>query len=140
MPFNPLLVKPMRDELAKLGFEDLLTPEAVDTAMENAKTGRTLAVLNYYDRSAETARTAVGRALERTTLRPEQLVTVFDEQDIEATARIRSYFPEIPPSSPSFAFFIDGELVAFVPRHRIEGRDPDSVAEELTAALNESYE
>ena len=55
-------------------------------------------------------------------------VTVFAGQDTDATAKARSYFPEVPPSSPSMALLKDGKLVDFVPRHQIEGRPPAVIA------------
>ena len=67
--------------------------------------------------------------------RPDRLATVFAGQDVEATARARGYFAEIPPSSPSIAIFKDGELVYFVPRHKIESRSAEDVAEDLTTAF-----
>jgi putative YphP/YqiW family bacilliredoxin len=68
---------------------------------------------------------------------PDRLVTVFAGQDVEAVARARSYFADYPPSSPSLALFRDGELVHFVPRHRIEGRSAVDVANDLVKALQE---
>jgi putative YphP/YqiW family bacilliredoxin len=68
-------------------------------------------------------------------VRPDRLVTVFAGQDVEATARARSYFGDIPPSSPSIALFREGQLVYFVPRHKIEGRSAEEVAADLEAAF-----
>jgi putative YphP/YqiW family bacilliredoxin len=68
---------------------------------------------------------------------PDRLATVFAGQDVEATARARGYFPEIPSSSPSIAIFKEGKVVYFMPRYRIEGRDAESVAGDLQAAFNE---
>ena len=70
--------------------------------------------------------------------KPDQIVSVFAGQDLEATARARSYFADIPPSSPSIALFKDGELVYFIPKHRIESRDAQSVANDLTAAIQDA--
>ncbi|GGV40836.1 UPF0403 protein [Kitasatospora herbaricolor] len=138
MPYSPMLVKPMREELTEAGFTELLHPEAVDAAMEKAKKGLTLVAVNSVTGcAAGMARPGVRIALEEAAKRPDQLLSVFDEQDVEATARMRSYFADIPPSHPSFALFKDGELVAFIPRHRIEGRDARAVAADLTAAFEE---
>jgi putative YphP/YqiW family bacilliredoxin len=68
-------------------------------------------------------------------VKPDRLVTVFAGQDAEATSRARSYFADVPPSSPSIALFKDGELVYFVPRHRIENRSASEVAAELESAF-----
>jgi putative YphP/YqiW family bacilliredoxin len=67
--------------------------------------------------------------------RPDRVATVFAGQDLEATARARGYFPDVPPSSPSIALFKDGELVQFIPRHRIEGRSAQDVAGDLVQAF-----
>ena len=64
--------------------------------------------------------------------KPDQVFTVFAGQDMEATARARSYFGEYQPSSPSVALMKDGEVVAFVHRYQIEGRGPDQIATMLT--------
>ncbi len=136
MPYSPLLVKPMRDELTSLGFAELMTAEAVDDFMAT-KAGTALLVINSVcGCAAGQARPGVRLALE-SGQRPDRLVTVFAGQDLEATARARSYFADIPPSSPSMAVFKDGELVHFVPRHRIEGRDAFQVADELITVFEQ---
>ncbi|MGW7442004.1 BrxA/BrxB family bacilliredoxin [Kitasatospora sp. NPDC054795] len=138
MPYSPLLIKPFRDELTSVGFVELYTSDDVDRAMKDAATGMTLVVFNSVAGcAAATARPGVRLALEGDAKRPDRLLTVFDEQDIEATAKMRSYIEDIPPSHPSIALFKDGELVYFVPRHRIEGRDAQSLAADLQSAFNE---
>ncbi|MFJ3937931.1 BrxA/BrxB family bacilliredoxin [Streptomyces parvus] len=138
MPHSPLLVKPMREELTSIGFVELLTADDVDRAMKDAATGMTLVAINSVTGcAAGMARPGARIALSGDAKRPDRLLTVFDEQDVEATARMRSYFPEIPPSHPSLALFKDGELVYFLPRHRLESRDAESVAADLEAAFNE---
>jgi putative YphP/YqiW family bacilliredoxin len=69
--------------------------------------------------------------------RPDRLLTVFAGFDVESTRRLRERLGDIPPSSPSMALFKDGELVWFLPRHRIEGRDALAVAADLRAAYAE---
>ena len=138
MPYSPLLVKPMREELTEVGFVEMLTAEDVDKQMEEAKAGVTLVAINAVTGcAAGIARPGVRSALETTSSRPGRLLTVFADQDLDATARLRGYFPDIPPSEPSFALFKDGELVYFIPRHRIEGRDARAVATDLEAAFTE---
>ncbi|MFB7621031.1 BrxA/BrxB family bacilliredoxin [Kitasatospora sp. NPDC056181] len=128
----------MKEELTEIGFTELLSADDVDRAMEEATTGMTLVVINYVDGcSAGMARPGVRIALDNGSKRPDRLLTVFAEQDLEATARMRSHFADIPPSQPSIALFKDGELVHFVPRHRIEGRDAQSLAGDLRAAFDE---
>lgn len=136
MPYPPLMVKPMREELVQAGFEELLEPEDVDRFLQEPETTKLLVINSVCGCAAGMARPGVRIALESEP-RPERLGTVFAGQDLEATARARSYFPEIPPSSPSMALFRGQELVWFLPRHRIEGRDALDVAADLRAAFQE---
>ena len=136
MPHRPLLVQPMRDELTQVGFRELLTPADVDEFMRE-KTGTAMLVINSVcGCAAGMARPGVRLALQESQ-RPDRLATVFAGQDLEATARVRSHFPEIPPSSPSIALLKEGELVYFMPRHRIEGRDAEAIARDLQEIFNE---
>jgi len=122
----------MREELTELGVEELKTPEDVDRAMKEYNEGTMLMVINSVcGCAAGNARPGVKLALEQVDETPDHLVTVFAGQDKEATAHAREYFSEYPPSSPSFAFFVDGEVKAMIPRHRIEGRTKDQVADDL---------
>jgi len=122
----------MREELTKLGVEELKSPEDVDKAMNEYSKGTMLMVINSVcGCAAGNARPGVEIALNKANQKPDHLVTVFAGQDKEATERARGYFSEYPPSSPAFAFFVDGEVKAMVPRHRIEGRTRDEVAEDL---------
>lgn len=138
MPYSPLMVLPMKQELTAIGFEELLTPEDVDRWMAD-KIGSAMLVINSVcGCAAGQARPGVRLAL-RHEARPERLATVFAGQEVEATAKARSHFADIPPSSPSIALFKDGELVYFVPRHRIESRSAEEVAADLTAAFDRLF-
>lgn len=122
----------MREELTEIGVEELKTPEDVDRAMKEYNKGTMLMVINSVcGCAAGNARPGVKIALDETGDKPDHLVTVFAGQDKEATARAREYFSEYPPSSPAFAYFVDGEIKAMVPRHRVEGRTKDQVADDL---------
>lgn len=139
MPASPrysaLLAQPMREELTRLGFEELRTPEAVD-AVFRAQEGTLLCVVNSIcGCAARMARPGVALAL-RHKVRPDRLVTVFAGMEIEATERARSYFVGYPPSSPSIALFRDGELVYMMERKDIEGRAPEDIAGDLVAAFD----
>ena len=137
MPYSELLVRPMREELTSAGVKELRTPEEVDAFM-NEKNGTAMLVVNSVcGCAAGMARPGIRLALQNER-RPDRVATVFAGQDLEATARARGYLADIPPSSPSIAFFKDGELVYFIPRHRIEGRDAHAVASDLTTVFNES--
>jgi len=135
MPYDPALVQPMREELTSIGVKELRDANEVDAALTSS--GTTLLVVNSVcGCAAGMARPGVRLALQ-SDVKPDQVVTVFAGQDLEAVSKARSYFPEIPPSSPSFALFKDGQVVHFVPRHAIEGRDAVSVANDLVASFNE---
>ena len=69
--------------------------------------------------------------------KPDRVATVFAGQDVEATDKARSFFAEFPPSSPSMVLFKDGEIVHFLPRHRIESRDAGTIARELVEAFDQ---
>lgn len=136
MPYSPLLVKPMREELTSAGVKELLTAQDVDAFMAEKQGTAMLVINSVCGCAAGMARPGVRLALQHDR-RPDRVATVFAGQDLEATARARSYFPDIPPSSPSIAFLKDGELAAFVPRHRIESRTADAVANDLVTIFNE---
>ena len=132
--YSSLLVQPMRDELVSIGFQELRTAEDVDAFMAD-KSGSALLVVNSVcGCAAGQARPGVRAAL-AAEVKPDRLATVFAGQDAEAAAKARSYFADVPPSSPSIALFNQGELVYFVPRHRIENRSAEEVATDLTQAF-----
>ncbi len=136
MPYGPTLVQPMREELTRLGVRELMTAHDVDTFLAD-KTGTALVIVNSVcGCAAGGARPAINVALKHTTT-PDRVATVFAGQDTEATEKARSYFADYPPSSPSLALFRDGEVVHFVPRHMIEGKDPQTIAKELASAFDE---
>lgn len=138
MPYSPLIVNPMRQELASVGFEDLQTPEAVESFMNENASSAILVINSVCGCAAGQARPGVAQALQSAN-KPERLVTVFAGQDVEATQKARDYFADIPPSSPSIALFKEGELVYFVPRHRIESRSAEDVAQDLAAAFERYF-
>jgi putative YphP/YqiW family bacilliredoxin len=122
----------MRKELTDIGLEELKTTEDVDRAMKEYNQGTMLMAINSVcGCAAGNARPGLAIALEKAEQKPNHLVTVFAGQDKDATERAREYFSEFPPSSPAFAFFVDGEVKAMIPRHRIEGRTREEVAQDL---------
>jgi putative YphP/YqiW family bacilliredoxin len=131
--YDPRMIQPFRDELTRAGFTELHTAPEVDAAV-NAK-GLTLVVVNSVcGCAAGQARPGVALAVKHP-LRPERLVTVFAGQDIEATARARSYFTGYSPSSPSIGLMRDGKLVSILERHQIQMMDARGVAAALGAAF-----
>lgn len=137
MPYSELLVRPMRDELTTLGFQELRTSDDVEHFFANTSGTAFLVVNSVCGCAAGMARPGAREALAAGAARPDRLATVFAGQDLDATALARAQFADIPPSSPSMALFKDGELVYFLPRHRIEGRSAEQVAEDLRAAFEE---
>jgi putative YphP/YqiW family bacilliredoxin len=128
------LVKPMREDLTNVGFEELHTAEAVEASI--AKEGTTLVVVNSVcGCAAANARPGARKSLQNTK-RPDHIVTVFAGVDKEATDRAREFMIPFPPSSPCMALFKDGELVHMLERHHIEGRPAELIAENLVDAYN----
>ena len=135
MPYPPELVQPMREELTTAGFSELMTEADVDAFMAE-KSGTALLVINSVcGCAAGAARPSVQIALQHAESKPSRLGTVFAGQDVEATAKVRGYFGDYPPSSPSMALLKDGDVVHFVPRHAIEGRAAQEIAAELAEAF-----
>ncbi len=135
MPYDPVLVQPMRDELTRLGARELATTEEVDRAL-GPGSGTVLIVVNSVcGCAAQNARPAVALAVEHA-VGPDDIVTVFAGQDAEATARARSYFAGYRASSPSIAVLQDGEVAFMLERHQIEGRSAEAIAADLTAAFD----
>lgn len=129
------MVQPMRDDLTRVGIQELRTPEEVEQALPNAK-GTALVVVNSVcGCAAGQARPGVAEALKHD-ITPDHLYTVFAGQDKEATAKAREYFAPYPPSSPSIALMKDGELVHFIERHQIENRSAADIAADLTDAFD----
>ena len=132
--YDPQLVQPMRDELTALGIKELLTPEDVDAAMKSE--GTTLVVVNSVcGCAAGSARPAVRLAL-MNGKKPDNVVTVFAGMEADATARAREYFKPYRPSSPQMALMKDGQLLEMVQRQDIEGKQPDQLAQDLSAAFD----
>lgn len=138
MKYSPLLVNPMRAELTAAGFDELRTAEDVEKFMAERSDSAILVINSVCGCAAGQARPGVRAAVEHPA-RPTHLATVFAGQDAEATVKARSYFADVPASSPSIALFKEGEMVYFVPRHRIESRSAEEVAADLTQAFERYY-
>ena len=129
------IVKPMKEELTMIGFEDLLSAQDVESAL--SKSGTTLVMVNSVcGCAAANARPGVRFSLSNDKT-PDHLVTVFAGVDRDATDTARSKMIPFPPSSPSLALFKDGELVHMVERHHIEGRPAEMISENLKEAYDE---
>src|SRR5579862_2962649 len=137
MPMYPeIMVIPMREELTRLGIEELRTAEEVDQALKD-RPGTTMVVVNSIcGCAAGRMRPAVRIAMENA-VRPDHAYSVFAGQEKEATERARAYFTGYPPSSPSIAILRDGELVYMMPRRDIESREAPAIAADLKAAFDQ---
>lgn len=136
MPYSELMIRPMREELTRIGVEEMRTPEDVDRTLADSK-GTVMVVVNSIcGCAAGKARPGIARALQHS-VRPDKVTTVFAGADIEATEKARSYFTGYEPSSPSIALLKDGQLVYMMERRQIEGKDAWQVANELTQAFEQ---
>jgi putative YphP/YqiW family bacilliredoxin len=131
------LVAPMREDLTIAGFKEFKTADDVDSHLESHR-GTTLVVINSVcGCAAGAARPGVKWSLQHSDKRPDNLVTVFAGVDHEAVSRMREHTLPYPPSSPSIALFKDGELVHFVERHHIEGRNAEMIGNHLVEVYQE---
>ena len=129
------IVKPMKEELTSIGFNELLTRDDVNIALEKA--GTTLVVVNSIcGCAAANARPGVHLSLQNDK-KPDNLVTVFAGVDTEATNSAREMMIPFPPSSPSIALFKNGTLVHMIERQHIEGRPAELISDNLKEAYNQ---
>lgn len=130
------LVQPMKEDLKKVGFQELLSASEVDASLPTSK-GVSLVVVNSVcGCAAGNMRPGVKMSLDNGK-KPDNLFTVFAGVDTDAVSQARNYFLPFPPSSPSVALFKDGKLVHFLERHNIEGVTAAMIAENLAAAYDE---
>ena len=133
--YPEIMVIPMREELTRLGIEELKSAEQVNQALQ-VRPGTTMVVVNSIcGCAAGRMRPAVRMAMQNAT-RPDHAYSVFAGQDTAATERARSYFTDQPPSSPSIAILRDGQLVYMMPRRDIESREAPAIAADLKAAFD----
>jgi putative YphP/YqiW family bacilliredoxin len=129
------LLIPMRQELTRVGVEELRTAADVDAKLSDLKGTAMVVVNSVCGCAARNARPAVAMAMEHAA-RPDHVTTVFAGQDVEATQRAREYFTGYRPSSPSIALLKDGDVVFMLERHQIEGRGAHEIAQDLTRAFD----
>ncbi len=129
------VVKPMREELTRIGFQELTTADEVNEVMNKSEGTTFLVVNSVCGCAAGNARPGINLAIRNENL-PDRMVTVFAGQDADATAQARSFLTGYPPSSPSMALFQNGQVVHVIPRHEIEGRMPEQIASELKGVFD----
>jgi bacilliredoxin len=133
--YPDLMIVPMREELTRLGVQELRTPDDVDRAIAREPETTMVVVNSICGCAAGRMRPAVRMALQHSA-RPQKTFTVFAGQDVAATERARSYFTGYPPSSPSIALLRDGKLLHMLQRSDIEHRDAADIAAELKKAFD----
>jgi putative YphP/YqiW family bacilliredoxin len=135
MPYNEMLIAPMRQDLTRYGVEEARTPADVDRAI--SQPGTVLMVTNSVcGCAAGKARPGIGMALQNA-VRPDHSATVFAGGDEAAVAHLRGILSDVPPSSPSIALFKDGQPVWVMHRRDIEQRDAFQIAKMLTTAFEQ---
>jgi putative YphP/YqiW family bacilliredoxin len=134
--YPEIMVIPMREELTRLGIEELRNASDVDRFVQNEPGTNMLVVNSICGCAAGRMRPAVRLALQNA-VKPGKIATVFAGQDVEATARARAHFAGYPPSSPSIAILRDGKVIFMMHRHQIETRDASAIAADLKAAFDQ---
>jgi putative YphP/YqiW family bacilliredoxin len=135
MTYPEFFVAPMRQELTRLGVQELRTAEAVDAAVSSTPGTLMVVVNSVCGCAAGKARPGIAMALEHT-VRPDVVATVFAGADVEATTRARGYFTGYAPSSPAIGLLRNGKLVYMLERSQIENRQAHEIARELTTAFD----
>ena len=136
MPYPEMMVAPMRDDMVRIGFQELRDAEQVEQAMDALEGTVLVAVNSVCGCAAGIFRPAVAMALQGEK-QPDHKVTVFAGQDLDATAAARIHLVGYPPSSPSIALLKDGDVVFMLERFQIEGRSAPAIATDLRAAFDE---
>lgn len=136
--YDPEAVQPMRDELIFVGFEELLTPQTVEDVLSQNNDETVLVMINSVcGCAAGSARPGVTLALQHNII-PDRLVTVFAGQERDAVDHLRNKFlANIPPSSPFIALFKNRKAIYLMPRHKIEGRYDEEIADELKSVFDQ---
>ena len=129
------LVAPMREELTKVGFEELKDAAAVTSAVESE--GTVFVVVNSVCGCAAANARPAARIASQNAKHPDKLVTVFAGMEKEAVDKARAYMLPYPPSSPAMALFKDGKLVHIIERYQIEGRPAQMIADNLISAFEQ---
>jgi len=136
MGYDETLVAPMREELAQLGFKETKTAADVQREVETTE-GVTMVVVNSVcGCAAGKARPGIALAMQ-SEVKPDNFITVFAGNDVEATAKARDYFTGYLPSSPAIGLVRGGKLLFMMERHDIEGNDAMTIANRLNSAFQE---
>ena len=135
MMYHEYLVDTMREELTKVGFEELKDAESVTKAIESE--GTVFVMVNSVCGCAAAMARPAARMAAQNEKHPDKMVTVFAGMETEAVNKARAYMLPYPPSSPAMALFKDGKLVHMIERHQIEGRPAQMIADNLIGAFEQ---
>jgi putative YphP/YqiW family bacilliredoxin len=135
MMYPEYLVTPMREELTRVGFEELKDADAVTKAIESK--GTVFIMVNSVCGCAAAMARPAARIAAQNEKHPDKMVTVFAGVETEAVNKARNYMLPYPPSSPAMALFKDGKLVHMIERHQIEGRPAQMIADNLINAFEQ---
>lgn len=133
--YPEFFVAPMRQELTRLGVQELRTADAVDQAVSSTPGTLMIVVNSVCGCAAGKARPGIAMALQHA-VKPDVVATVFAGADVEATAQARGYFAGFAPSSPAIGLLRNGRLVYMLERRQIENRQAHEIAAELTTAFD----
>src|ERR1043165_3935733 len=108
MAYPDLMTRPMREELTRLGVEELKPPAEGDPVLGNTEGTMLVFVNSVCGCAAAGARPALSLALKHA-IRPTRVVSVFAGVDTEGTHRARSVFSVYQLSSRSMESLRTGE-------------------------------
>jgi len=131
------MVAPMRQDLKSVGFNEFKTADDVENHLADHKGTSLIVVNSVCGCAAGAARPGIKWAVQNSGKKPDVLATVFAGVDKDAVDAVRASTLPYPPSSPSIALFKDGELVHFVERHHIEGRNAEMIGNHLVEVFGE---
>ncbi len=131
------IAAPYREELVQAGFQQMLTPEDVEAALNRNDDKIILVVVNSVcGCSARVARPGTLLSLFNG-LVPHELYTVFAGMEKDAAASFReNYLPALTPSSPNICIFRNGKLQHILHRYQIERTAAGNIADELINVYN----
>jgi len=135
--YSEIIVTPYREELVQAGFEQLLTTDDVEKALNRQDDKIVLVVLNSVcGCSARVGRPGTILSLFNKVV-PDMLVTIFAGMEKDAVAHFRQkYLAGLTPSSPNIAVFKNGQLLHILHRYQIERMGAGDIANELIAVYD----
>ena len=98
MPYPEIMIRPMREDLTRLGVEELRTPQAVDETVRNSKGTLMVVVNSICGCAAGKARPGVALALQHE-VKPDKVATVFAGADKRPIATAAPGMGTVPDSS-----------------------------------------